>query len=322
MQRSRDEFLARARFARSRAPKGLERESRPIARKHFLHGRRLAQDSGNRGGAGSTRPAAPDRGAPHERDRFVDVKGLWQVFERAAAIGGDRVIETACAVITITGSSACCRADLSSLRPSVPGMRTSVISTSGRRSASATSAAPHHRKTWTPCGPAQARSTTERIDASSSTTETSVVCPCAILHRSTAKRRCVRPAVEFDDPAVARRDVLGNGETEPGAARARGHERIENRRHRVPVACRARCPRTGATTTRWRSAQIVAFMRARLRSISCPARRAPGPRRADRHRLHDQVAVEPVGAGDSDRSRARSRLPRALFGGQAGRRDG
>ena len=54
----------------------------------------MAEDPGNRRGTHFAAAALTlCRRALHERDRFIDVKGFRQVFERAAAVGGDRVVE-------------------------------------------------------------------------------------------------------------------------------------------------------------------------------------------------------------------------------------
>ena len=95
VQRLCDQFLAAARGSvdKHRDIGVGEAADRP---KHFLHGRRLADDlpvSGN--GRLRLRLALVHmgNGAPHRIDSRVDVEGLGQIFERAALIGRNGAVE-------------------------------------------------------------------------------------------------------------------------------------------------------------------------------------------------------------------------------------
>ncbi len=93
MQRVCDELLARAGLAGHEH--GQARARQPADRaEHLLHCRRLAEDAGyRRGGRLLACGLALRRRALHQGHRLVDVERLRQVLERAAAVGGDRMIE-------------------------------------------------------------------------------------------------------------------------------------------------------------------------------------------------------------------------------------
>ena len=111
--------------------------------------------------------AARARRTPDQRHRFVDVEGLRQVLERAAAISGNRAVE-----VGVRGDddhrqatvrSPRCAASAPARR--IPGMRTSVMTTSGLLGPSAPrrTARPARRSGWscpppaTPCRAPSAR---------------------------------------------------------------------------------------------------------------------------------------------------------------------
>ncbi len=75
-----------------------------------------------------------------------------------------------------------------------------------------------------------ARSSTQRIEASSSTSQTlsAFVCFIGVLNGSRmVKMVLARAAVEFDQAVVTADQVLRDGKPEPGALGAAGDQRIE-----------------------------------------------------------------------------------------------
>src|SRR5512139_900683 len=111
-------------------------------------------------------------------------------------------------------------------------MRMSVTRTSGapwRSAASAASAWSNERVSSPAC--LSARSSTQRIDASSSTTQTSSALAefMVVERQENGEDGVAGPAVEFDQPVVATDEVLGDREAEPGAALAAGDQRVEDR---------------------------------------------------------------------------------------------
>ena len=94
VQRTRDEFLAGARFARDQHRHVRLRQAADGA-EHFLHGRRLAEDFGRFGGSGFDARFAQAflQRAANQFDRLVDIERLGEVFEGTALEGGDRRIE-------------------------------------------------------------------------------------------------------------------------------------------------------------------------------------------------------------------------------------
>src|SRR5262245_16254433 len=135
--------------------------------------------------------------------------------------------------MTITGSRGrLARISSSSSRPLRPGMRMSVTSTSGSSRRSALSAASDSSNSVVAMPPClSARSSTQRIEASSSTTQTlSIVGELIVVKRQQDREhRAPGSAFELDEPVVAPDQVLRHREAEPRAAGAPGHERIEDR---------------------------------------------------------------------------------------------
>src|SRR5690606_6264995 len=109
-------------------------------------------------------------------------------------------------------------------------MRMSVISASGCSRCSAASAVSACSKD-TGCMPPwhSARSSTQRMEASTSTSQTSSGFDvfCSMESQQDRAGGQTGGALELDQPVVATDQVLRDGEAEPGAARAPGDERIE-----------------------------------------------------------------------------------------------
>src|SRR5688572_15340707 len=135
--------------------------------------------------------------------------------------------------MTITGRRGrFARISSSSWRPLRPGMRISVTSTSGssRRNALSTASDSSNKVVlMPPC--LSARSSTQRIDASSSTTQTLSMFaePVVVEGQQDREHGASGPALELDQAVVAADQVLCNGEAKAGAARAPRHKRIEDR---------------------------------------------------------------------------------------------
>ena len=94
VQRACDKLLARAGFSRDQHGHARARQATDRA-EHLLHGARLAQQF--RDAAAVCLGIHWHRrllgGTAHELDRLVDIKGLGEIFERAALIRGDRRIK-------------------------------------------------------------------------------------------------------------------------------------------------------------------------------------------------------------------------------------
>ena len=175
VQSARHEFLARARFARDQNRHAGAGQSADRA-EHLLHGYRLAQklrDAAPRG-LSVGRQIGLLRGAAHEVDRLVDVKGFGQVFECAALIGRDRCVQIRMRGHDDDRQSGARDLDfLEQSKPLRPGMRISVMRTSGAspRSAVKTLSAWSKHLAVMPL-PFSAFSNTQRMDESSSTSQT------------------------------------------------------------------------------------------------------------------------------------------------------
>ncbi len=141
-----------------------------------------------------------------------------------------------CAVMTMIGRSGCeLRRRSSSAMPLIPGMRTSVISTSGALWSSASRTCSARSKVCVSISACRsALSSTQRTDWSSSTTQT--LSECSVIHTRLAlleryaqvEDGAAGPALEFDQAAVAADEFLRRGKSEPGAFRAAGDQRIEH----------------------------------------------------------------------------------------------
>src|SRR3990172_7297802 len=201
------------------------------------------------------------------------------------------------AVMTMTGRRGWSRRTFSSnFMPLDPGIRTSVISTSGwpcSSAANALSACSKERGCRPPWR--NARSSTQRIDASSSTSQTSSGLFIHVLHRQEQREhRPSRAAVEFNDPAVPGRDVLRNGKSQAGPARVDGNQRIENSlaefgRHAGPVVLELQgSHQPVAEGPNRRLGQRAAAKH----DLAALAERLHRVTRKIQHRLHHQVAVE------------------------------
>src|SRR5690606_3994639 len=112
-----------------------------------------------------------------------------------------------------------------------PGMRMSVISTSGRDSRSAVSAGSACSKAvafmpaWR-----NARSSTQRMEASSSTTQTSRgLMFCDMEGQQQGEDGGAWAAVELDQSIVATGQVLRHGQAQAGPIGASGDQGIEQR---------------------------------------------------------------------------------------------
>src|SRR5512135_2925677 len=134
--------------------------------------------------------------------------------------------------MTITGRRGrFARISSSNSRPLRPCMRMSVTSTSGtpwRSAASAASACSNARVSRPAC--LSARSSTQRMEASSSTIQTSSALAefMVVEWQEDGEDGAPRTAVELDQPVVAADEVLRDGEAEAGAALAARDERIEH----------------------------------------------------------------------------------------------
>ena len=94
MQGTRDDLLAGARFAGDEHGDARAGETADGA-EYLLHRRRRAAQLRNarHGHRLDVALRTRARGAPHEIHRMVDVKGLGQILERAAAVGGHRAAQ-------------------------------------------------------------------------------------------------------------------------------------------------------------------------------------------------------------------------------------
>src|SRR5262245_17924563 len=209
-----------------------------------------------------------------------------------------------CAVMTMTGSAGrASRIFFSSSSPDCPGMRMSVMSTSGdsRRSASsAGSAASNARGAMPPLR--KARSSTQRMEASSSTSQTRREerlmshHSCRITQGQQQRENGPsRLALEFDEPAVTGDEVLCDGEPEARPARPPGDERIENaraqlRRHAGAIVL----------DLHTRDEAMARGADAHIRQRTCPERDAPttvaerlhGIARHVEQRLDDLISIQ------------------------------
>src|SRR6188474_11588 len=135
--------------------------------------------------------------------------------------------------MTITGRRGrLARISSRSCRPLRPGMRISVTSTSGssrRNALSTASDSSNNVVLMPPC--LSARSSTQRIEASSSTTQTLSMFaePVVVEGQQDREHGAPGPTLELDQAVVAADEVLSYGEAKAGAARAPRHERIEDR---------------------------------------------------------------------------------------------
>ena len=154
----------------------LERDRRPMARNTCCIAGALPNNSGISGvcaGVSSLRRAV----CPARRTSSTAwsmSKGFGRYSNAPPSYADTALGRSECAVMTITGSVGCApRTSRSRSMPELPGMRMSVSSTSGasaRSAASAGSAASKARGTMPLAR--NARSSTQRMDASSSTSQT------------------------------------------------------------------------------------------------------------------------------------------------------
>src|SRR5210317_1426316 len=122
----------------------------------------------------------------------------------------------------------------SSAIPLMPGMRTSVIRTSGTASPSASSRCSARSKLRVSISAClSAFSSTQRTDWSSSTIQTvnGRLAMCASLFERNAHKehRLAGPAFEFDESTVTTDQLLGGRQAKAGSLRATGHQRVEHR---------------------------------------------------------------------------------------------
>jgi hypothetical protein len=113
----------------------------------------------------------------NQRHRFIDIKRFGQIIKGALLIGADRGVQIECAVIMMTGSIGWrCLICFSSASPSIPGMRISDSSTSGVLVVRASSTSlPLSNVVQLKPAPVSARSSTQRMELSSSTIQLSLV---------------------------------------------------------------------------------------------------------------------------------------------------
>src|SRR5678815_3613187 len=204
--------------------------------------------------------------------------------------------------MTMTGSAGwLARICVSSSSPLRPGMRISVISTSGRSRRNAASAV----SAWSNAVGAippwrSARSSTQRIEASSSTSQTlrGFTEVDDMEGQQDRKLGQAGPALELDQAIVTAHQVLRDREPESGAIRTPGDERIEQRLaqvvgHARPVVfelhARDQAMTAGADVhvgqrarAQYDATLAAVVLRDRLQRVAAEVE----------HRLDDQIAIQ------------------------------
>src|SRR5262245_54571083 len=118
----------------------------------------------------------------------------------------------------------------SNSRPLLPGMRISVINTSGTSALNASRAASACSKVFASIPLClSARSSTQRMDASSSTSQTcrGLTAMRILDGQKDGKHSVSRHALELYEPVVPDHQILGNGQPQPASLLSSGHQRIE-----------------------------------------------------------------------------------------------
>ena len=205
----------------------LERESRPMARNTSCMAGAWPSISGIRarlrgGGIG----ALPGRGrASHELDRLIDVERLRQVFERAALVGRHGAVEIGVRGHDDHRQARTLGADLLQELEAAAARHADIgdqhVGSSRRSALSTASDSSNSVVAMPPC--LSARSSTQRIEASSSTTQTLSMFaePVVVEGQQDREDGASGPTLELDQAVVAADQVLRYGEAKAGAARAR-----------------------------------------------------------------------------------------------------
>jgi len=199
-------------------------------REHLLHGLRMAEHLGYAAATPSrwSRALSLRGRAPHEARPLVDVERLGRYSNAPPGRPPPRSRDRSARSSRSPQARAPGADVLEHLEPLRPGMRMSVTSTSARPWRSAASAASACRTNGSRVPPVSARSSTQRIDASSSTTRHQCLAEFMLSNGKRMVKTCGRPAVEFDQPVVATDEVLGDREAEP-CRPGGGDQRVEDR---------------------------------------------------------------------------------------------
>src|SRR5918995_133450 len=203
--------------------------------------------------------------------------------------------------MTMTGSSGwLARICVSNSRPLRPGMRMSVINTSGRSRRKAASAVSAWSKAVGDIPPwRSARSSTQRMEASSSTSQTLRGFSEMDMERQQDRELGqTGTTLELDQAFVATDQILRDRKTEPRAVGAPGHEWIEERVAQMvghartvvfeldagdePVTARADVDVGQRARAQHDAALAARVLRDRLQRVATEVE----------HRLDDEIAIE------------------------------